>query len=105
MGWPNWRRSLRVAQRGLVGALREAHRQRRDADAAGVEHLQRLDEALALLAEQLRRRARGILEDDLARVARAHAELVLLLARHAGPGVPRSMTNAEMPLLAPSARR
>ena len=42
----------RVAPRRLVRALRQADRQRRDADAAGVEHLQRVDESLALRADE-----------------------------------------------------
>ena len=49
----------RVGARGLVGALRQADGERRDADAAGIEHLQRVDEPLPLGAEQLAARARG----------------------------------------------
>ena len=36
----------RVPARRLVGALRQPDRQRGDADAAGIEHLHRLQEAL-----------------------------------------------------------
>ena len=87
---------LRVVARRLVGALREADRQRGDADAAGVEHLQRVDEALPLLAEQLRAGTRQSLKiTSLVSLARM-PELVLLLARRM-PGVPCSTTNAEMP--------
>ena len=51
----------------------------------GIEHLQRVDESAPLLAEQLRRRHTAVLEDHLARVARAHPELVLLApGGHAG---------------------
>ena len=48
-----------VAARRLVGALGQADGQRGDADAAGVEHLQRLDEPLPFVADQLIGRARG----------------------------------------------
>ena len=51
---PNCDALERVAAGGFVGALRQADRQRRDADAAGIEHLQRLDEPLPFLANQLR---------------------------------------------------
>src|SRR6185295_152863 len=71
---------LRVGARGFVGALREPDRERGDADAAGVEDLQRVDETLSLLADQLRRRQPAVLEHDFAGVARAHPELVLFLA-------------------------
>ena len=75
---------LRVVERRFVGALRQADRQRGDPDAAAVEHLQRVDEALPFLAEQLVGRHAAVVEDDFARVAGAHAELVLFLAgRHA----------------------
>ena len=76
---------LRVAERRLVGALRQADRQRRDADAAGVEHLHRVDEALSFLAEQLIERNAAVVEQHFARVAGAHAELVFLLARASCP--------------------
>ena len=69
-----------VAARRLVGALGEADGQRGDADAAGVEHLQRLDEALALLADQLVGRDAAVLEQHLGGLAGPHAELVFLLA-------------------------
>ena len=60
--------------------MREPDGQRRDPDAAGIEHLQRVDEPLAFLADERLRRHAAILEDHFARVARAHPELVLLLA-------------------------
>ena len=80
IGCPNCFRSKRIAARGFVRALRQSDRERRDADAAGVEHLQRVDEALPFDSEQLRRRHAAVLEDDLARLAGPHAELVFLLA-------------------------
>ena len=88
---------LRVAQRRLVGALRQADRQRRDPDAAAVEHLQRVDEALPFLAEQLRRPARGSPRrcTSLVSLARMPSLFSFLPARI--PGVPCSTTNAEMP--------
>src|SRR5262249_47943893 len=74
---------LRVGSRRVVGPLGETNRQRGNADPSGVEHLQRVDEALTLGTEQLRLRDAAVLEHDLARVAGAHPELVLLLAcRH-----------------------
>src|SRR4029453_7514259 len=48
---------------------------------ARIEHLEGIDEPLALGAEHLRRRHAAILEDHFARIARAHPELVFLLAR------------------------
>ena len=53
IGWPNCRALGRVVARRFERALREADRQRGDADAAGVEHLQRVDEPLPFLAEQV----------------------------------------------------
>src|SRR5262249_55577702 len=71
----------RIVPRRLVGALRQADRQRRDADPSCVEDLQRVDEPLSLFAEQVGRRHAAILEDHLARLARPHPELVFLPAR------------------------
>ncbi len=80
IGRPNCLRSKRVVAGRFVGALRQADRQRRDADAAGVEHLQRLDEALPFFADQLGARDAAVLKDHFGRFAGAHAELVFLLA-------------------------
>src|SRR5688572_29681835 len=70
-----------IRSRGIVRALGESHGERGDADAAGIQHLERVDESLSLRAEQLAGGNAAILEDQFARLAGAHAELVLLLAR------------------------
>src|SRR5687767_4432233 len=46
----------RIVARSLIGALRQTNRERRDPNASGVEHLQRVDESLPFGAEQLRMR-------------------------------------------------
>ena len=46
----------------------------------GIEHLHRVDEPLPLGAQQLIGRDPAVLEQHFARVARAHAQLVFLLA-------------------------
>src|SRR5688572_12582109 len=69
-----------VCKRGIVGALGDAKRQRRDADAAGIERAEEIHESLARRAEDVLPRDNRVLEDELARVARAPAHLVLLLA-------------------------
>ena len=75
---------LRVAQRRFVGPLREPDRQRGDANPPGIQDLHRVDEALSLLAKQLIGGNAAVVEEHLAGVARAHAELVFLLpGRHA----------------------
>src|SRR4051812_5531666 len=75
----------RVAEGRFVRTLRQSDRQRGDADAAGVEHLHRVDEPLAFLTEQLVARDAAVFEQHLAGVARPHAELVFFLAGgHAG---------------------
>src|SRR3989442_4110441 len=71
----------RIVARRLVRALREPDRERRNANPSRVEHLQRVDESLSLFAQQVERRHAAILEEDLARLARAHPELVLFLAK------------------------
>ena len=71
--------------------------ERRDADAPGVEHLHGLDEPLPSSPMSCVGRHAAVLEQHLARVARPHAELVLLLAGAQARRVPRSTTNAEMP--------
>ena len=81
MGWPNCLRDDAYAARAIEGALRKADRQGRDADAAGVEHLERADEAHADLAEQLVGRHAALVENDLGGLGRAHAQLVFLAAR------------------------
>src|SRR3712207_7362801 len=45
---------FRVAHAGLQRRLRDAERERRDADAAAIEDAERIDEAVALLAQQVR---------------------------------------------------
>ena len=77
---PELRPHERVVARRLVGTLRQADRERGDADTPGVEHLQGVDEPLALDAEQLCLGHAAVLEDHLARLAGAHPELVFLLA-------------------------
>ena len=61
-------------------ALREADHLRADADASFVQRLDRDLVALADLAEHVRARHAAVLEQQLARAARADAELVFLLA-------------------------
>jgi hypothetical protein len=85
---------LRVSQGRFVGALREPHSEGRDADTARVEDLPRVVEPLAFLAEQVLGRHAAVLKHHLARVARAHPELVFLLpGRHAGRSA-RTMVDA-----------
>ena len=81
MALPNCLRCLRVLGRGFVGALRHAQRQRGNGDAAAVENLQAVDEALALFAQQILRRHTAIAEHHFGGVAGAHAQLVFFLSR------------------------
>ena len=92
-----------VVARRFERALRKADRERGDADAAGVEHLQGIDEPLPLLAQQVVGGHAAVVEDDLARVAGAHARACLPCGPAIMPGVPRSMMNAEMPFGAAAA--
>ena len=71
---------LGVAHRALVGALRHAQAERCDRNAPTVEDLQAVDEAFAFLAQQIFGGHAAIGENHFARVARAQAELVFLLA-------------------------
>ena len=109
--WIAWKRLMvlpnavplaRVPQRGFVRALREADRQRRDADAPGVEHLQRVDEPLPFLAQEVvggtRQPSKSTSLVSLARMPSLSSFLPAVM-----PGVPRSMMNAEMPF-GPAAR-
>src|SRR5438552_14497078 len=68
-----------VVSRGFVRPLRKADGERRNADAPRIEHLQRVDEPLPFLAEHLETWHAAVLEDHLARLARAHAQLVFFL--------------------------
>jgi hypothetical protein len=81
IAWPELLALARVAQRLLERALGEAERQRRDADAPGVERLMKLTKPSPSVAEQVLGRHLDVLEDQLGGVGRAPAELVLLLAR------------------------
>src|SRR5438309_76804 len=67
---------LRVGEREVVRALREPDAHRRHRDAAAVEDLQELPEALAALTEQVPLRHGAVVEGELARVRRAPPELV-----------------------------
>ena len=70
----------------------------RDTNATGVEHLERVDKALPFDSKHLRDGHSALLEDDLARLAGPHAELVFLLPG-AKPFALRSTINAEIPRL------
>ena len=66
--------------RGVVdGALRDADRLRPDGGPAAVERVHGDREALALLADAVRRRDADLVEHDLAGRAAPHAQLVLVL--------------------------
>ena len=80
IGRPNCLRSLEYLQRGVVRALRHPDGERGDGDAAAVQHLQAVDEAVVQLAEQLLLGQAAVFEDHLAGGAGAQAELVFLLA-------------------------
>ncbi len=80
MGRPNCLRSLEYLQRGVVCALGHADGERGDGDAAAIENLEAVDEAFALLAQQLGGGQAAVFEDHFAGGAGAHAELVFLLA-------------------------
>ncbi len=71
---------LGVVQRGVVSALRHADGERGDGDAAAIEDLQAVDEALAAFAQQLGSGKAAVFEDHFAGGAGAQAELVFLLA-------------------------
>src|SRR5690606_8681671 len=73
--------AARVAQRLFVRALRETQRESTDANAAGIECLHEVDEALPLRTQASLRRYEGVLQEELTRVGRAPAHLVLLLRR------------------------
>ena len=71
----------RVLERFLECTLCDAKREGGDPDAPLVEGLHEVDEAPSLLANPVLRRHLDVLEDQLARVGGAPAELVLLLPR------------------------
>ena len=76
---------LRVGDGVLERALGEADHLRADADAALVQRFDRDLVSLSDLAEDVGARHAAVLQDQLARAARADPELVLLLAdREAG---------------------
>src|SRR5262245_22566352 len=67
---------LRIGDREVVRALGKADSHRRDGDAAAVEDLEELPEALAAPAEEVLLRHRAVLERELTRVGRAPAEFL-----------------------------
>src|SRR5688572_10223906 len=69
-----------VGPGGIIGALCEPDGQRRDAYPAGIQDLQGVDEALPFRSQQLGGGDPALVENHFARLARAHAELVLFLA-------------------------
>ena len=71
---------LGIAHRAFVRALRHTQAERRDRDAAAVENLQAVDEALAVAAQNIFSRDAAIRENYFAGVAGAQAELVFFLA-------------------------
>jgi len=89
-GDPGWERANRLAElfplkcvaaRGFVRPLRQPYGERRDPDATGIEHLQRIDESLSFDAQELRRGHSTLLENDFTRLTGPHPELVFLLSR------------------------
>src|SRR5438093_7713641 len=70
-----------VLERGFVGALRHSDGERGDADSAAIEHLERVDKALARLSQKIFFRHAAIFENDGRRVAGSQSELVFFLAR------------------------
>ena len=80
LNWIAWKRGdrlaellalLRVGEREVVGALREADAHRGDRDAAAVEDLEELVEALPARAEQVAPRARRTSANESSRVSEA----------------------------------
>ena len=80
IGWPNALRSFAYASASSKRALREPEPHRRDADAADVEHVQELLEAVAARAEQVVLRHAAVGERERARVGRVPAHLAVGLA-------------------------
>jgi len=78
-----------VGECEVVAALREPDTHRGHRDAAAVEDLQELLEALSARAEQVRLRHAHALERQLARVGRAPAELLHRLGDHVARGAVR----------------
>src|SRR6266513_4747430 len=70
----------RIAQRVLESALGDPERQRGNADASRVERLHKIDEALALLTDEILDRNLDVLHNELGSVRCAPTELVFLLA-------------------------
>src|SRR5579884_263210 len=71
---------LSVAQAGLKGALRHAHGQCGNGNAALVQYLQAINKSFARFAQAIFFGNPAVLEDDLGSVARAQTHLVFLLA-------------------------
>ena len=69
-----------VPEGRLVGALSAAEGERGDGDAPAVEDLERVREPVPHLAQAVLVGEEAVLEDELARIGGAEAELVLLLA-------------------------
>ena len=104
IGWPNCLALLRVAPARLRRRrARCPTRERRDRDAAAVEDLHRVDEALPSLAEQLLVGDAAVLHDELRRVGGAQSRACSPSCRRGSPAFPCSTTKAEMPCL-PCAR-
>ena len=80
IGRPNCFRTPAYAERLLVGPLGDPERKGGDPDAAGVQRLEEVDEALPRRPQQVLLGHHGVLEDQLAGVARPPAHLVFLLA-------------------------
>ena len=80
MALPNCLRTFGVAQRGLVRSLSHAQAKGGDGDAAAVENLQAVDEAVAFDAHEILGGHAAVGENEFAGVAGAQAELVFLLA-------------------------
>src|SRR5262245_35792448 len=74
-----------VVASAFKSALGQTDRERRDSDSSCVEDLQRVDVTLAGFTHERVERYAAILEDNFARIAGTHAELVFLAPRtHAG---------------------
>ena len=97
IGLPNWRARLGIVERRLEPGLGDADGERRDADAALVEHAHHDVEAAALGAEQGIRRQRDVVEVQRADLARRAGPSCAPSARASTPAASRSTMKMLMP--------
>ena len=88
---------LRVLERVVGRALRDAERLRGDARARAVEDAHRDPEALALLAEEVRRRGCGTASNVSSPVVEPEMPIFGSSRATAKPGASASTTKAEIP--------